>query len=69
MGRPARPSSGGSASWPSGIRYDPKYGGPEDFVLVAVFLENWRSAQPGVAMGISVQTDMARRPHRFGSED
>ncbi len=55
-----------------GIRYDPKYGGQGlDYSYHAVFLEELtRCDNSGVAMGISVQTDMATPAlHRFGSEE
>jgi len=55
-----------------GIRYDPKYGGGGlDYSYHAVFLEELtRCDNSGVAMGISVQTDMATPAlHRFGSEE
>ncbi len=54
-----------------GIRYDPKYGGQGlDYSYQAVFLEELtRCDNSGVAMGISVQTDMATPAlHRFGTE-
>jgi citronellyl-CoA dehydrogenase len=54
-----------------GIRYDPKYGGQGlDYSYQAVFLEELALCDnSGVAMGISVQTDMATPAlHRFGSE-
>jgi citronellyl-CoA dehydrogenase len=55
-----------------GIRYDPKYGGQGlDYSYHAVFLEELALCDnAGVAMGISVQTDMATPAlHRFGSEE
>jgi citronellyl-CoA dehydrogenase len=55
-----------------GIRYDSKYGGLGlDYSYHAVFLEELSSCDnAGVAMGISVQTDMATPAlHRFGSEE
>ena len=55
-----------------GIRYDPKYGGLGlDYTYHAVFLEELALCDnAGVAMGISVQTDMATPAlHRFGSEE
>jgi citronellyl-CoA dehydrogenase len=55
-----------------GIRYDPKYGGQGlDYSYHAVFLEELvRCDNAGVAMGISVQTDMATPAlHHFGSEE
>ncbi len=55
-----------------GIRYDPKYGGLGlDYSYHAVFLEELVLCDnAGVAMGISVQTDMATPAlHRFGSEE
>jgi citronellyl-CoA dehydrogenase len=55
-----------------GIRYDPKYGGQGlDYSYHAVFLEELALCDnSGVAMGISVQTDMATPAlHRFGSEE
>jgi citronellyl-CoA dehydrogenase len=55
-----------------GIRYDPKYGGQGlDYSYHAVFLEELSLCDnSGVAMGISVQTDMATPAlHRFGSEE
>ena len=54
-----------------GIRYDPKYGGQGlDYSYHAVFLEELALCDnSGVAMGISVQTDMATPAlARFGSE-
>jgi citronellyl-CoA dehydrogenase len=54
-----------------GIRYDPKYGGQGlDYSYHAVFLEELALCDnAGVAMGISVQTDMATPAlARFGSE-
>jgi len=54
-----------------GIRYEPKYGGQGlDYSYQAVFLEELTLCDnSGVAMGISVQTDMATPAlHRFGSE-
>jgi len=54
-----------------GIRYEPKYGGQGlDYSYHAVFLEELAGCDnSGVAMGISVQTDMATPAlHRFGSE-
>jgi citronellyl-CoA dehydrogenase len=55
-----------------GIRYDPKYGGQGlDYSYHAVFLEELSLCDnSGVAMGVSVQTDMATPAlHRFGSEE
>lgn len=55
-----------------GIRYDPKYGGLGlDYSFHAVFLEELTQCDnAGVAMGISVQTDMASPAlHAFGSEE
>jgi citronellyl-CoA dehydrogenase len=55
-----------------GIRYDPKYGGQGlDYSYHAVFLEELALCDnSGVAMGVSVQTDMATPAlHRFGSEE
>src|SRR5687767_12362149 len=55
-----------------GIRYDPKYGGQGlDYSYHAVFLEELTLCDnSGVAMGISVQTDMATPAlARFGSEE
>ena len=55
-----------------GIRYDPKYGGQGlDYSYRAVFLEELALCDnSGVAMGISVQTDMATPAlHRFGTEE
>ncbi len=55
-----------------GIRYDTKYGGLGlDYSYHAVFLEELSLCDnAGVAMGISVQTDMATPAlHRFGSEE
>src|SRR3989338_924797 len=55
-----------------GIRYDPKYGGQGlDYSYQAVFLEELALCDnSGVAMGISVQTDMATPAlHHFGSEE
>lgn len=54
-----------------GIRYDPKYGGQGlDYSYHAVFLEELTLCDnAGVAMGVSVQTDMATPAlARFGSE-
>lgn len=54
-----------------GIRYDAKYGGQGlDYSYHAVFLEELtRCDNSGVAMGITVQTDMATPAlHRFGTE-
>ena len=54
-----------------GIRYDPKYGGQGlDYSYQAVFLEELTLCDnAGVAMGVSVQTDMATPAlARFGSE-
>src|SRR6266545_6051592 len=54
-----------------GIRYDPKYGGQGlDYSYHAVFLEELALCDnAGVAMGVSVQTDMATPAlARFGSE-
>jgi len=55
-----------------GIRYDPKYGGQGlDYSYHAIFLEELALCDnAGVAMGITVQTDMATPAlHRFGSEE
>src|SRR6185436_9416259 len=55
-----------------GIRYDPKYGGQGlDYSFHAVFLEELTLCDnSGVAMGITVQTDMATPAlARFGSEE
>ena len=55
-----------------GIRYDPQYGGLGlDYSFHAVFLEELTLCDnAGVAMGITVQTDMATPAlHRFGSEE
>jgi len=55
-----------------GIRYDPKYGGQGlDYSYHAVFLEELALCDnSGVAMGITVQTDMATPAlARFGSEE
>jgi citronellyl-CoA dehydrogenase len=55
-----------------GIRYDAKYGGQGlDYSYHAVFLEELALCDnAGVAMGVSVQTDMATPAlARFGSED
>jgi len=55
-----------------GIRYDPTWGGQGlDYSYHAVFLEELALCDnAGVAMGISVQTDMATPAlHRFGSDD
>ena len=55
-----------------GIRYDPRYGGQGlDYSYHAVFLEELALCDnAGVAMGISVQTDMATPAlARFGSEE
>jgi len=55
-----------------GIRYDPRYGGQGlDYSFQAVFLEELALCDnAGVAMGISVQTDMATPAlARFGSEE
>jgi citronellyl-CoA dehydrogenase len=54
-----------------GIRYDAKYGGQGlDYSYQAVFLEELTLCDnAGVAMGVSVQTDMATPAlHRFGSD-
>ena len=54
-----------------GIRYDPRYGGQGlDYSFQAVFLEELTLCDnAGVAMGVSVQTDMATPAlARFGSE-
>ena len=54
-----------------GIRYDPRYGGQGlDYSFQAIFLEEIALCDnAGVAMGISVQTDMATPAlARFGSE-
>ena len=55
-----------------GIRYDPQYGGLGlDYSYHAIFLEELALCDnAGVAMGISVQTDMATPAlQRFGSEE
>jgi citronellyl-CoA dehydrogenase len=55
-----------------GIRYDPRYGGLGlDYSYHAIFLEELGLCDnAGVAMGITVQTDMATPAlHRFGSEE
>ena len=55
-----------------GIRYDPKYGGQGlDYSYHAVFLEELSLCDnAGVAMAVTVQTDMATPAlHRFGSEE
>ncbi|HXH83556.1 MAG TPA: acyl-CoA dehydrogenase family protein [Candidatus Tectomicrobia bacterium] len=55
-----------------GIRYDPKYGGQGlDYSYHAVFLEELTLCDnAGVAMGVTVQTDMATPAlARFGSEE
>ena len=55
-----------------GIRYDTAYGGQGlDYSYQAIFLEETTLCDnAGVAMGISVQTDMATPAlHRFGSEE
>ncbi len=55
-----------------GIRYDPKYGGAGlDYSFSAIFFEEIaRCDNAGVAMGITVHTDMATPAiHQFGSED
>jgi len=55
-----------------GIRYDPRYGGLGlDYSYHAIFLEELVGCDnAGVAMGITVQTDMATPAlHRFGSEE
>jgi citronellyl-CoA dehydrogenase len=55
-----------------GIRYDGKYGGLGlDYSYHAIFLEELALCDnAGVAMGITVQTDMATPAlHRFGSEE
>jgi citronellyl-CoA dehydrogenase len=55
-----------------GIRYDPKYGGQGlDYSYQAIFLEELCLCDnAGVAMGITVQTDMATPAlARFGSEE
>jgi citronellyl-CoA dehydrogenase len=55
-----------------GICYDPRYGGQGlDYSYQAVFLEELGLCDnAGVAMGITVQTDMATPAlHRFGSEE
>ena len=55
-----------------GIRYDPAYGGQGlDYSYHAVFLEELALCDnAGVAMGITVHTDMATPAlHRFGSEE
>jgi citronellyl-CoA dehydrogenase len=55
-----------------GLRYDPKWGGAGlDWTYTAVmFDEVGRCDNAGVAMGISVQTDMATPSlHQFGTDD
>src|SRR5437764_1223502 len=55
-----------------GIRYDQQYGGLGlDYSYHAIFLEELSLCDnAGVAMGVSVQTDMATPAlHRFGSEE
>src|SRR5213080_1604986 len=55
-----------------GIRYDQRYGGLGlDYSYHAIFLEELSLCDnAGVAMGVSVQTDMATPAlHRFGSEE
>ena len=55
-----------------GIRYDEKYGGQGlDYSYQAIFLEELALCDnSGLAMGVSVQTDMATPAlHRFGSEE
>src|SRR5579884_3175235 len=55
-----------------GIRYDPAYGGQGlDYSYHAVFLEELALCDnAGVAMGITVHTDMATPAlHRFGSDE
>jgi citronellyl-CoA dehydrogenase len=55
-----------------GIRYDPKYGGQGlDYSFQAIFLEELALCDnAGVAMGITVQTDMATPAlARFGSDE
>ena len=55
-----------------GIRYDPRYGGQGlDYSFQAIFLEELSLCDnAGVAMGITVQTDMATPSlARFGSEE
>src|SRR5262249_522599 len=55
-----------------GLRYDPKWGGAGlDWSYTAVlFDEVGRCDNAGVAMGITVQTDMATPSlHQFGSDD
>jgi citronellyl-CoA dehydrogenase len=55
-----------------GIRYEPQYGGQGlDYTFQAIFLEELGLCDnAGVAMGISVQTDMATPAlARFGSEE
>jgi citronellyl-CoA dehydrogenase len=55
-----------------GIRYDPKWGGAGlDWSYTTVMFEEvGRCDNAGVAMGISVQTDMATPSlHQFGSDD
>ncbi len=55
-----------------GIRYDPRYGGQGlDYSYEAIFLEELALCDnAGVAMGITVQTDMATPAlARFGSEE
>ncbi len=55
-----------------GVRYDPRYGGQGlDYSFQAIFLEELALCDnAGVAMGITVQTDMATPAlARFGSEE
>ena len=55
-----------------GIEYDPRYGGQgADHLYTAIYGEEFgRSATGGVAMAVSVQTDMATPAlHRFGSHE
>jgi citronellyl-CoA dehydrogenase len=55
-----------------GLEYDPTYGGQgADHLYTAIYGEEFgRCATGGVAMAVSVQTDMATPAlHRFGSED
>ncbi len=55
-----------------GLRYDPKWGGASlDYSYTAILFEEiGRCDNAGVAMGISVHTDMATPSlHRFGSDE
>ena len=72
-GGPTRRSFASSARWAcSASATTPKYGGQGlDYSYHAVFLEELALCDnAGVAMGVSVQTDMATPAlHRFGSEE